>query len=141
MASDKNPSKSQPIAGLILTALAALLIAGTATFAGPCETHAEAASCVYAARATLGIGGVIAILAIVRIFEMDEGERRGLSLACALLGFLTAAVPGPIIALCADPAMRCNALMRPFTLCVGVAIGIVGAVDLVRRLLSLRKPR
>ena len=87
----------------------------------------------------MGIGAVIAVLAIVRIFETDEGERRGLSLSCALLGFLAAAVPGPIIALCADPSMHCNAVMRPFALCAGIAIGLVGGIDLTRRLLALRK--
>ena len=80
-----------------------------------------------------------AVLAIVRIFETDEGERRGLSLSCGLLGFLMAAMPGTIIDLCADPAMHCNAVMRPFVLVVGIAIGVIGAVDLVRRLLAIRK--
>ena len=136
--------KAQPIAGLLLTGLAVLLVAGVATFAGPCEFHSgqdveEASSCYWASRALLGIGAVAAVLAIVRIFETDEGERRGLSLGCALLGFLAAAIPGPIIALCADPSMHCNAVMRPFVLCVGVAMGLVGAIDLAKRLLSLRK--
>ena len=132
---------ARPIAGLILTALAALLIGGVATFAGPCAVHGEQGvpSCLWAARAVLGIGAVTAILAIVRIFETDEGERRGLSLACGLLGFLAAAMPGPIIGLCADPAMPCNEVMRPFVLAVGVAIGVTGAVDLTRRLLAIGK--
>ena len=140
MASNASKPKAQPAVGIVLTALAVVLIAGTATFAGPCGGHdgQEAASCLWASRAVLGIGAVAAILAIVRIFETDEGERRGLSLACALLGFLAAAMPGPIIALCADPAMHCNAIMRPFILCVGIAMGLVGAIDLTRRLLSLR---
>ena len=136
--------KAQPIAGLLLTALAVLLIVGVATFAGPCASHdaqsgETATSCYWASRALLGIGAVAAVLAIVRIFETDEGERRGLSLGCALLGFLAALIPGPIIALCADPSMHCNAVMRPFVLCVGIAMGLVGAIDLTKRLLSLRK--
>ena len=132
--------KSQPIVGVILAALVALLIAGVATFAGPCSAHdgLEVASCLWASRAVLGIGVVIAILAIVRIFETDEGERRGLSLACSLLGFLCAVMMGAIIPLCADPSMHCNSVMRPFVMCVGVAIGLVAAIDLTRRLLSLR---
>lgn len=132
--------KAQPLVGVILTLLAALLIVGVATFAGPCGEHddVEATSCLWASRAVLGIAAVIAILAIVRVFETDEGERRGLSLACSLLGFLSAAMPGFLISLCTDPSMRCNAVMRPFVMCVGVAIGLVGAVDLTRRLLSLR---
>ena len=135
MTPDTKTSKSQPLVGLILTALAAVLLAGLSTFAGPCEDHVG--NCVWAARATFAIGVVIAILAIVRIFEMDEGERRGLSLACALLGFLVAVISGPVIALCSDAAMPCNASMHPFITCVGIAIGLVGTIDLARRLLAL----
>ena len=136
--------KAQPVAGLLLTGLAILLVVGVATFAGPCGNHGGqgvegATSCYWASRALLGIGAVAAVLAIVRIFETDEGERRGLSLSCSLLGFLAAAIPGPVIALCADPSMHCNEVMRPFVLCVGVMMGFVGAIDLAKRLLSLRK--
>lgn len=133
--------KAQPIAGIMLAVLAAVLVAGVATFAGPCgaDVGHEADSCLWASRAVIAIGVVIAVLAIVRIFETDEGERRGLSLSCSLLGFLCAAVPGFVIPLCADPSMSCNATMRPFVLCVGIAIGLVGAIDLVRRLLAIGK--
>ena len=133
--------KAKPIVGVLLTALAILLIAGTATFAGPCgnlDDH-DTMSCLWASRAVSGIGAVTAVLAIVRIFETDEGERRGLSLSCSLLGFLMAAIPGPIINLCADPAMPCNAVMRPFVLVAGIAIGMIGAIDLVKRLLAIGK--
>ena len=133
--------KAQPVVGLLLTALTVLLIAGIATFASPCDDLADQGemSCLWASRAVIAIGVVAAILAIVRIFETDEGERRGLSLSCALLGFLAAVLPGPIISLCADPAMHCNAVMRPFALVVGIAIGLTGAIDLVKRLLAIRK--
>ena len=139
MAAKKKEPKAAPVVGVILTALAALLIAGVATVAGPCNVNdvQDVPSCIWASRAVLGIGAVIAVLAIVRIFETDEGERRGLSLSCALLGFLVAAIPGPIIELCADSAMHCNAVMRPFVMCIGILIGLVGAIDLIRRLLSL----
>lgn len=132
--------KAQPVVGAILAVLAAMLLVGVSTFAGPCDGHGgqTVTSCLWASRAVLGVGAVLAVLSIVRIFETDEGERRGLSLSCALLGFLAAALPGAVIDLCADPAMHCNAVMRPFVLVVGIAIGLVGAIDLTRRLLSLR---
>lgn len=138
--SQHKTSQSQPLVGVLLTVLAVLLLVGVATFAGPCEQHdaSDVPSCVWAARAVLGVGAVTLILALVRIFEMDEGERRGLSLSCALLGVLAAVVPGFIIALCDDASMNCQTLMHPFVLCVGAAIGLVGAVDLTRRLLALR---
>lgn len=131
--------KAQPVVGVLLFCLDALLVAGLLTFAAPCG-HLESAepSCLWASRATLGIAAVIAILSIVRVFETDEGERRGLSLACALLGLLVASMPDLVIGLCADPTMPCNAIMRPFAMCIGIGIGAVGGVDLTRRLLSLR---
>ena len=135
--------KAKPIVGLFLTALAALLIIGVVAFAGPCAPGGQGGqgemTCLWASRAVIGVGAVTAVLAIVRIFETDEGERRGLSLSCSLLGFLMAALPGPIISLCAEPSMHCNSVMRLFVFVVGIAIGVIGTVDLVRRLLAIRK--
>ena len=130
-------SKAQPLAGILLLCLDAILIAGLLLLPGPCDHGPDTASCFWACRATLAVTVVIAILAIVRIFELDEGERRGLSLACALLGVLAALMPGTIIGLCDDPTMSCNAVMMPFVACVGAAIALVGAIDLTKRLLSL----
>ncbi len=126
--------KAQPLVGIILTALSALLLVGICGFAGPCGAHGDGTTgtCQWAARA------VLAVLSLVRIFEMDEGERRGLSLAAALLGVLVALMPGVLVDLCADPAMRCVAVMRPFCVAVGVAIALAGGADLTVRLLRLR---
>ena len=136
--------KAQPIAGIMLLCLDAVLAAGLLLLPGPCA-HLESTaggiispSCFWACRAMLGIAALIAILAIVRIFETDEGERRGLSLGCALAGALVAFTPGLLIELCADPAMSCNVIMRPFAVCLGICIALVGGIDLAKRLLSLR---
>ena len=96
MSSDNTPAstaakpKAQPAVGILLLCLDALLVAGLLTFGGPCD-HLEGAvlsSCQFASRVVLAVGTVIGILAVVRIFETDEGERRGLSLSAALLGAL-----------------------------------------------------
>ena len=132
--------KAQPAVGVLVLCLDAILAAGLLTFAGPCG-HLDGSAepnCLWASRATLGVATVIAVLAIVRIFETDEGERRGLSLGCALLGLLAASMPSLIIGLCVNPAMPCNAVMRPFVLCVGICIALAGGIDLTRRLLAVR---
>ncbi|MDO4798762.1 MAG: DUF4418 family protein [Coriobacteriales bacterium] len=132
-------NKAQPVAGIILAVLSVLLLVGVGGFAGPCGAHngAMPATCQWAARAVLGVGVVSAVLSLVRIFERDEGERRGLSLSVALLGVLVAVLPGVLIDLCADPAMRCVVLMRPFCVAVGVAIALVGGTDLTLRLIRV----
>ena len=133
--------KAQPAAGIVLTVLAGLLIVGLLSFAGPCDVHEDGShgSCFWAFRALLGVGGAAAIIALVRIFEQDEGERRGLSFSCALLGVLIAVIPTGLIDLCSMATMRCNAVMAPFARIVGIAIALVGGTDLTRRLLALRK--
>ena len=136
-----DPTKAQPRVGLILTVLAVLLGAGLLTFVRPCAAQAgeEAGSCLWASRALIGVDAVLLIIALVRIFEQDEGERRGLSFASALLGVLIAMMPGTLIVLCSDPSTHCNAVMRPFALALGIAVVLTGGIDLTRRLLALRK--
>ena len=136
-----DSTKAQPKVGIILTALAVLLGAGLLTVAGPCAVldTDKTRSCLWASRALIGVDAVLLIIALVRIFEQDEGERRGLSFASALLGALIAVMPGALIALCPDPSAHCNAVMRPFALVLGIAVALTGGIDLTRRLLALRK--
>lgn len=131
--------RAEPIVGILLSALSLLLVVGLLTFAAPCGSHDDGSvgTCVWAARATMGVGAAIFVLAFVRIFERDEGERRGLSLACACLGILAALVPGLLIDLCTSASMVCQATMRPFVVGTGLAIALVGGGDLVLRLRKL----
>ena len=133
--------KAAPVAGVALTALSAILFIGLSTFAGPCANHADGTApvCTWAARAVMGAGAILSIISIIRIFETDEGERRGLSLSAALIGALVAATPGLIIALCDEAAMPCNTMMHPVVVAVGAAVFLVGAIDLARRLMRVFK--
>jgi hypothetical protein len=132
---------AKPVVGIVLSILCVLLLIGIATFAGPCGVHDDGSvsSCHWAARAVLGVGVVALVLSAVRIFERDEGERRGLDLGVAATGALVAFLPGGLIDLCMMQTMRCHTIMRPFCMGVGVVIALVAAGDLVMRLFSLRK--
>lgn len=133
--------KASPLVGIVLTVLSVLLVVGVLSFAAPCGVHDDGTygPCHWAGRAVLGVGTVLLVLSVVRIFERDEGERRGLSLAAALLGVLVACMPGVFIDLCTTQAMRCHAIMRPFALCVGAAIAVTGGADLVIRLMRIAR--
>jgi hypothetical protein len=132
-------NKPAPVVGIVCTMLSVLLVVGVQTFAAACGAHVDGStgSCSWAARALTGVGVVLLVLSLVRIFELDEGERRGLSLSISLLGVLVACLPGLLIDLCASQAMRCQAVMRPFALAEGVALALVAGIDLVRRLLAI----
>ena len=134
-------NKAKPFVGICATVLSVMLLVGMLTFAGPCAAHEDGTlgSCEWAQRAILGVGAVALVLSLVRIFERDEGERRGLSLAIALLGALTACLPGTLIDLCADETMRCATIMRPFAIAVGITLAALCATDLTLRLRALFK--
>lgn len=138
-----NNDKAQPIIGIVLTVLSLVLLVGVNTFAGPCGVHDDGSvsSCFWAARAVTGEAIVCAVLALVRIFERDEGERRGLSLACGLLGALIASTPGALINLCMMQTMRCHTIMNPFVTVAGAIIAVVGCADLIVRLRALTRGR
>lgn len=134
-----NEDKASPLVGVILLVLSLVLVVGIQTFAGPCgvQESGSASSCHWAARAILGAGIVIVVLSIVRVFERDEGERRGLSFAAACVGALVACLPGVLIDLCTVPDARCHVVMQPFAIGLGVAIALVGGVDLIVRLMRI----
>lgn len=123
-----SANKPQPLIGIVLTALSALLVVGLRTFAASCEVTV---------RAVFGVGIVLLVLSLVRIFEQDEGERRGLSFAAGLLGALVAYLPGALVDLCTNHSAQGHAITQPFCIAVGVAIAVVGLGDLIFRLAKL----
>ena len=123
------------IPAIIILVLSLLLAIGSQTFMGAC-VHDDGGfgACHWAARALFGIGGLLAVLAILAL--LVKKERAGLYLAMlptALLGVFT---PGTLINLCGMATMRCRALMKPATmilLAFTLAAALVGwLITLVR---------
>ena len=133
-------SKSRPLVGLITDTLAACLVAGILTFAGPC-THSSAyhSPCFGASRAILAAAALIMVLSTIRIFEMDEGERRGLDLGIALIGAYVALTPGIIQDLCKFEFMPCVTVMAPYARLIGTLIAVAAFADLIKRLTAIGK--
>ena len=100
------------IPAIIVLILSLLLAIGSQTFMGACvHDDGSLGACHWAARALSGIGGLLAMLAILAL--RVKKERAGLYLAMvptALLGVFT---PGTLINLCGMATMRCRALMKP----------------------------
>ena len=134
-------NKPSPPVGIACSMLSVMLLVGIRTFASPCAVHADGSmgACHWAAQAVFGVGIVLLVLSLVRIFELDEGERRGLSLGIACLGVLVACMPGVLVDLCATAYMPCRTGMQPFCIAVGVALALTGGIDLIVRLLRLLK--
>ena len=124
----------QSIPAAIIIVLALLLAIGSQTFMGACvHDDGSLGACHWAARTLSGIGGLLAVLAILAL--LVKKERAGLYLAMvptALLGILT---PGTLINLCGMATMRCRALMKPAAM---VLLAFTLATALVGWLMSRR---
>ena len=114
-----------------------LAAVGSQTFLGAC-VHEDGSfgACHWACRAMLGEGGLLAVLSLMALAL--KRERAGLYLAMipvSLLGLLT---PGPLIALCKAPTMRCRMLTRPAMM---ILFGAALLASLVGWLLARRGER
>ncbi len=105
-----------PILILILSLVIAL---GSQTFLSPC-VHEDGSfgSCHWAGRAMLGVGILLAVLALL------SWARKDVYLAVLLTALLGCFIPGTLISLCKMSAMRCRSVMQPamILLCAVIAL-------------------
>ena len=122
------------IPAIIILVLSLLLAIGSQTFMGACvHDDGSLGACHWAARVLSGIGGLLAMLAILAL--LVKKERAGLYLAMvptALLGVFT---PGTLINLCGMATMRCRALMKPAAM---ILLAFTLAAALIGWLMSRR---
>ena len=126
--------KKSNILAVIILILSIVAAVGSQTFLGACvHDDGSVGACHWACRAMLGEGALLAVLSLAALAM--KRERAGLYLAmlpASLLGLLT---PGPLIALCKMPTMRCRMLTRP---AMTILFGAMLLASLVGWLLSRR---
>ena len=124
------------VPAMIVLILALIAAIGSQSFLGPC-VHEDGSfgACHWAGRALLGVGGLLAALALLALLPRC---REGLCLAMALTSALGLLVPGPLVSLCGMSTMRCQALMRP---AMSVLFALTLAASALGWLLEHRKAR
>lgn len=121
--------KKSMIPAIITLVLALVVAVGSQTFLGAC-VHEDGSfgACHWASRALLGVGGLLAALALAALCV--PSARLGVYIAMALTCILGILTPGTLIALCQMATMRCRALMQPATtilFALSLAASAVGA--------------
>ena len=125
--------KKTPIPALIILVLALIAAIGSQSFLGPC-VHEDGSfgACHWAGRMLLGVGGQLAVLALLAL--VLPRERRGLYLAMVPASLLSLMTPGTLIALCGMATMRCRMVMRPAMMILsGLALVLALAGWLIER--------
>ena len=127
--------KKTAVPALVILILSLIAAAGSQTFIGPC-VHEDGSfgACHWAGQMLLGVGCLLAVLALLALFLPKQ--RSGLYLAILPAAVLGIAAPNGLIALCKMDDMRCRMLMRPAMTVLFVIILIAGAAGTV---LSLKK--
>ena len=127
--------KKSMIPAIITLVLALVVAVGSQTFLGAC-VHEDGSfgACHWASRALLGVGGLLAALALAALCV--PSARLGVYIAMALTCILGILTPGTLIALCQMATMRCRAVMRPAMtlLCVLTAVSsLAGGIAAYRK--------
>ena len=127
--------KKTAVPALVILILSLIAAAGSQTFIGPC-VHEDGSfgACHWAGQMLLGVGCLLAVLALLALFLPKQ--RSGLYLAILPAAVLGIAAPNGLIALGKMDDMRCRMLMRPAMTVLFVIILIAGAAGTV---LSLKK--
>ena len=108
--------------------LSLILCVGAMTIFSTCEPKADGSYmlCHWAGQVVIGLGGVMAVIALARFFVNAEVQK-GLSLALIPLAVFTAYIPNNIIPLCKMETMQCQAIFKPSVFLVSALI-IISAV-------------
>ena len=107
--------------------LGVLIAVAPRTFAHVCEVTDMPMACHYTAQAALGIGIVIALLAIIGLF-VAEATRAGLDIANAVLGVLVILVPTVLIGVCKGTMMHCHMVTLPTLIVLGVLTTVFSVI-------------
>lgn len=130
--------KKRITVGAIFILLGLLISLGPSTIFAICGPMDDGKfmKCHWTARAELGIGLGIVLLAVLSIVFASKEVRAGLLLGIATLSSNSILIPTALIGVCGGEHMQCNALTRPALLVIGVisiVIALVQAVILLRK--------
>jgi len=92
--------------------------------------------CHWTGLAELALAAPLLVVGALTFTSKGAESLRNLSLTGGITGILVILLPSTLIGVCANPDMRCNALMRPSLILAGslvVALGAVGALQALRR--------
>ena len=104
--------------------LGALIAIAPQTFAHVCAVKDMPMACRYTARVALGLGVVIALLAIIGFFAPSR-VRAGLDIANAVLGVLVVLVPTMLVGVCRGSMMHCHMVTMPTLIVLGVLLAVL----------------
>ena len=129
------------ITDILLAVLCAVLLAGTITFLAPCGPKDDGSwmNCHWAGRVNTALAAVLLTMAVMHLAAPMGGIKLGLDLAMLPAGVLATQVSGHVISLCMMETMRCQSVMKPGVMVLGLLITAAAAWDLVIRLRKGRK--
>lgn len=125
------------IALIVALVAAVLLVVGVLTFAGPCGVHEDGtvSPCFGTSRILAAMGAVAAVAAIAGLAVRNASAQIALDIVVGALGVAIATAPGNFLALCMMATMRCQTIMKPFAIVMGIVLLATAIVDvfMVRR--------
>lgn len=121
------------IFAIICAVLAIILVIGISSFAGPCPVPEgeKPMKCNWTQAALQGIGVVMAVSALIRVFVVDRKISMGISIVELLNTIYGFSLVTFLIGTCMHAEMVCNTAMKPFVFIILGLYGIFAILSLM----------
>ena len=121
---------------VIIIMLCVVLCLGASTFFPPCGPKDDDSwmICHWAAQTVIGLGCVMIIISIIKIF-MPRGIKQGLDISLIPLAAFTAYLPDNILMLCRVDGMRCHTIFQPSIILLSglIIFAVIADIVLIKR--------
>ena len=113
----------------VLLLLSVLMTAGALTFLGPCmHEDGSFGTCHWAGQVCAALGGALSLLSLAALLVRERMLKAGLLLGMVPAALLAAFVPGRMLPLCIMKTMRCQSVMKPAMLLLGLVITLLALI-------------
>ena len=88
-------------------------------------------ACHWAEQLIFGVAGVLVLQSILLIATARKGTRLGISLSMIPTALLTTVIPGTLVKLCMMNTMRCQSVMKPAVITMGIVTAICALTNAI----------
>ena len=134
-------NKRVSVPDILLLLLSLVGAIGLKTFLAPCGMHEDQAwsACHWAGQCLWLLFCLLSMQSLVSLLWPNAGVRMGLACAEALTAIACVLTPGTLFSLCMMGTMRCNQIMKPAALVLGILISVLALLRLVLLCRTSRK--
>ena len=127
----------------VMLIISAVLFVGSFTFIKTCGPMEDGSwmTCHWAGRAITAVSCVMTVLSLISIIAKNIGVKLGLTIGTVANAVICALLPGRIISTCMMSDMQCNAVTKPVTAVLCIAVAVIGVINVMINVKNIKETK